>query len=176
MPNSKNPLIIGGAVALLILAGLAWNYTETIKAKNEIEREKIMSAERMKEEELRQKQAQEEAKIAEERNKIEQAKTDEEQRQLDLNGCLNTTQTIYDQNWTSSCITQADAQEKKYENCVSSMMRYDVTKSEASVFCRKSFPAEKRVNCTLPNYIGDRWDKELDEDEAACYQRYGFKK
>ncbi len=32
MPNPKNTLIIGGAIAFLILAGLAWNYTEAIKA------------------------------------------------------------------------------------------------------------------------------------------------
>src|SRR3989344_5867595 len=176
MNHLKNPLIIGGAVVCLILAGLAWNYTEAIKAKNVIEMEKIISAERIKEEELRQKQSQEDAKIAEDRLKAEQTKANEEQRQLDINGCLNNAQKVYNQNWNSSCITQADAQEKRYENCISSIMQYDdIVKSDATADCRKFFPAEKRTSCTLPNYISDRWDKELDEDEAACYQRYGFK-
>jgi len=43
----KNPLFIGGAVAFLIVAGIAWNYTEAIKAKNEIERERIAEEKRL---------------------------------------------------------------------------------------------------------------------------------
>ncbi|MFH1077958.1 MAG: hypothetical protein V1745_01585 [Patescibacteria group bacterium] len=41
MNNLKNPLVIGGAIVILILAGLAWNYTEAIKEKNAIEKERL---------------------------------------------------------------------------------------------------------------------------------------
>ena len=41
MKNLKNPLLIVGALAFLVVAGLAWNYTEAIKTKNEIGMEKI---------------------------------------------------------------------------------------------------------------------------------------
>lgn len=41
MKNLKNPFFITGVIAFLIIAGLAWNYTEAIKAKNEIEQERM---------------------------------------------------------------------------------------------------------------------------------------
>lgn len=56
MNSLKNPFLIAGTVALVILVGLAWNYTEAIKAKNEVESKKIESDERLKSQELRQKQ------------------------------------------------------------------------------------------------------------------------
>jgi len=37
MKNLKNPVFIIGAIAFLIVAGLTWNYTEAMKAKNETE-------------------------------------------------------------------------------------------------------------------------------------------
>lgn len=62
--NSKNTLLIGAAViALLALVGLFWNYTETIKEKNAIERERIESTERMKEMDLQQARQINEAKM-----------------------------------------------------------------------------------------------------------------
>ncbi|MDO8617505.1 MAG: hypothetical protein Q7N87_01265 [Candidatus Uhrbacteria bacterium] len=67
----KNPLVIVGAIALIILAILFWNYTETIKEKNTIEREKIASQERIKTVELKQEQEQMEAKYLQEQRVAE---------------------------------------------------------------------------------------------------------
>lgn len=62
MDNQKIA-IIAGTIVLLAGGGLFWNYTETIRMKNEIERERIESSERIKNAELEQKQAIEQAKL-----------------------------------------------------------------------------------------------------------------
>lgn len=41
MITSKNALVVVGIVAFLILAGIAWNYTETIKTQTALERQKL---------------------------------------------------------------------------------------------------------------------------------------
>lgn len=73
MNNLKNPIVIGGAIAAIIISFLTWNYIQAIKEKNAIERERIESTERLKRSELEQDQAQ-----AEEKQKLEQAKLDRE--------------------------------------------------------------------------------------------------
>jgi len=47
----------------LLVAGLAWNYTEAIKTKNEIERERIASEERIEQARLEQNQQEAEIKM-----------------------------------------------------------------------------------------------------------------
>jgi hypothetical protein len=77
----KNPLVIGGATIFLIIVGLAWNYTETIKTKNEIERERIVSEERTKQAELEQKRSEAEAVRLQEQIQAEKDAEPEEQEQ-----------------------------------------------------------------------------------------------
>lgn len=78
MNHLKNPLIIGGVVAFIVVATLGWNYTETIKAKNEVERERIASEERVKSAELIQKQN--EVEIAQEMKKTQEDKDIEQEK------------------------------------------------------------------------------------------------
>lgn len=76
--SSMKKVTIG--IAILLFVGLGWNYTEAIKAKNEIEkekvaadREKIESDAQLKREELEQEQRQKNAE-----QELEQAKLDRE--------------------------------------------------------------------------------------------------
>ena len=63
MKNLKNPVFIIGAIAFLVVVGLTWNYTEAIKAKNEIEKERILSEERLKQAQIEQDQRETEVNI-----------------------------------------------------------------------------------------------------------------
>lgn len=54
----KKFYLVGSVIAFLLVCGLAWGYTEAIKAKNAVELEKIASAERIKADELKQEEEQ----------------------------------------------------------------------------------------------------------------------
>ena len=106
MNHLKNPLVIIGVIALIFIAVIGWNYTEAIKNKNEIEREKIASDERMKQTELDQAKQEADAKLQVEKDAAdakatadiqmeESKKSAEAQRQSVLATCLAKAQDEY---------------------------------------------------------------------------------
>ncbi len=160
MNNHKHALIIGGLVVVLLLGGLFWNYTETIKEKNAIERERIEANERMKEAELQQERDLQEAKIQAEKNK-------ELDKQLSYNICIASAEDRYDANWDADCKLEYEKNEKEYEKCFN-VNKATYGDAQTVKVCRGFYPALKKTDCTLPKFRADENNRLLKEEKDRC--------
>ena len=161
MHNLKNPFVIGGTIVVLILAGLAWNYSESIKEKNVIERERIEANERMKEAELQQARDLQEVKLQAERDK-------EQERLAAIGECSENAYTNYSTDWDANCELIFQENRKDYLRCFDvNRLTYGDDEWTAEM-CRKLNPAPKRTDCTLPTSLKEKLDRYLKEEKDRC--------
>src|SRR5688572_8687514 len=82
MSDPKKTSVVAGVVVLGVLGLLVWNYTDAIREKNEVDRERIESTERLKQLELEQERERIESteRLKQLELNQERAQTEEEQR------------------------------------------------------------------------------------------------
>lgn len=190
--------ILAGIVGMAICAGLFWNYTDAIKEKNAVERERIASDERVKTAQMEQEKLLDEkdresalTKATEEaeEKRASEAKADAQkkeaanqaalaaghqeylaaQKQQSLDSCLAIADANYTSNWNRSCVSLADAQDVKRGNCLATA---DSSIPDPIKFCWNVWPTLKRELCRLPASSSDRWDKVEVDEKAECYLRF----
>jgi len=140
MEHFKNPLVIGGVVALVVVAVLGWNYTEAVKVKNEIEKQKIESSERLKIEEMQQEQKEAELKHEQEKKEYTASRKSD---------CLNIYETEdekwnnvrgwrYDENDEKCLIRYKDPKPKTDKECDEFYPLKDITGDSMWIFLREN--------------------------------------
>lgn len=120
----KSPQFVIGLVIFVVTVGLVWNYTEAVKAKNQIDQQKIASDERIKAEELRQKQ--------------EQSDRDQAQQEAELIAKKEADQKEFASNRKTDCLNIYKTENSKWTNVRG--WRYDEFKDKCWIKYKNSKP------------------------------------
>ena len=138
-----------------VIIFLGYTYTAAINAKNQIEKEKVFSQERLERE-----------KLDYEKQLAAEEKAQQEIDLENLSECLSVSELNYSINWNNSCKTISERNEVDYQDCLG---KYSF--SDAS-YCRSIYPETKKTDCSLPSSVAERWDESKDKEDSRCYDLY----